>query len=270
MEEKISPALYGIAETLLIPLHTRAVETQRPDALLKDETAVRLLKRIDYDFSRIHLQGHDLLGIILRMREFDRFVCTFLEKNPHGVVVHIGCGLDTRFERVDNGSVDWFDLDLPEVVHLRKKLMPPHTDRYHLVESSVFEPGWMEAVHFLRPRPVLFIAEGVFLYFEKRQVKELVLQLRLKFPGSELVFDSSQPWVVFFDNFQLIFSRMRARLKFSMRNPRELETWAPGIRLQEEWYYFGTDEPRVRPYKWMHAIRFLRQTTGIFHYKLGE
>jgi O-methyltransferase involved in polyketide biosynthesis len=269
MEEKISPALYGVAETLLIPLHLRATETRRPDALLKDETAVRLQERIDYDFSRIHLQGHDVLGLVLRVREFDRFVRDFMDQNPKGVVVHIGCGLDTRFERVDNGKVEWYDLELPEVVHLRRALMSPQSSRYHLLEGSVFEADWMEIVGALKLRPILFITEGVLPYFDNNQVRALVVKLRTTFPGSELVFDASQPWVKFTDNFQLMFSRMKARLKFSMRNPRELETWASGISLKEEWYYFGTDEPRVRPFKWMYSIGFLRHTTGIFHYRLG-
>ena len=96
MTEKISPTLEGVAETLLIPLFIRARETGREDALLKDETAVELVKCIDFDFSQIKLQEHDVLGLILRVREFDRFVRNFLESNPEGVVVHIGCGFDTR------------------------------------------------------------------------------------------------------------------------------------------------------------------------------
>ncbi len=124
MTEKISPALEGVAETLLIPLFIRAKEACREDALLKDETAVELVKRIDFDFSRIKLQEHDVLGLVLRVREFDRFARDFLAKHPDGVVVHIGCGFDTRFDRVDNGKVEWFDLDLPEVVRSPAQAYP--------------------------------------------------------------------------------------------------------------------------------------------------
>ena len=99
MTEKNLVNLKDVSETLLIPLYIRAKETQRPDAILKDEKAVAMVKQINYDFSRIKLAGHDELGIILRVREFDRFVRNFLDRHPESTVVHIGCGLDTRFWR---------------------------------------------------------------------------------------------------------------------------------------------------------------------------
>jgi O-methyltransferase involved in polyketide biosynthesis len=269
MTEKISPTLYGVAETLLIPLYLRAIETQRADAMLKDEAAVDMVSRIDFDFSRIKLQGHDLLGLILRVREFDRFARDFLTAHPDGVVVHIGCGLDTRFERVDNGRVDWYDLDLPEVIALRRKLIRTEVGRYQLLDCSVFDPAWMETVGAQRPRPFLFIAEGVFPYFEVSQIKSLVQKLHATFPGAELVFDAHTPWVIKTDNLQLALSKVKARLHFALKHGLDVEDWGDGIRMLEEWFYFGTDEPRVRSYRWMNRIAFLRKSTGIFHYRLG-
>ena len=270
MPEETIRLLDGISETLLIPLYIRAVESQRPDSLLKDETAVDLVNRLDYDFSRIKLQGHDVLGLILRVREFDRFARDFLVAHPNGVVVHIGCGLDTRFDRVDNGSVEWYDLDLPKVIQLRHRLMQSKGGRYHLLESSVFESDWMKTVLANRPRPFLFIAEGVFPYFEVAHIKSLVRKLCVAFPGAHLVFDAHTPWVMHADNLQLILSKVKARLKFSLKDGRDVEAWGEGIRMVEEWFYFGTDEPRNRPYRWMYNIPFLRKSTGIFHYQLGR
>lgn len=270
MTVKISPALYGVAETLLIPLYGRARESQRPDAMLKDETAEEMVTQIDYDFSRIKLQGHDLLGLILRVREFDRFVRQFLEIHPDGVVVHIGCGLDTRFERVDNGHVEWYDLDLPEVIALRRKLIRAKSERYHFLECSVFDSTWIETVAVHRTRSFLFVAEGVFPYFEVPVIRSLVQKLHAAFPGAELVFDAHTPWVMHADNMQLILSGVKARLHFGLKHGRDVEDWGNGIRMLEEWFYFGTSEPRIRPYRWMYVIPFLRKSTGIFHYQLGR
>jgi len=269
MNEKNFPTLYGISETLLIPLYVRAKETRRADAMLKDETAVQMVNRIDYDFSRIKLQGHDELGVILRVREFDRFARDFMAAHPDGVIVHIGCGLDTRFERVDNGRVEWYDLDLPEVIQLRRMLIRDEGGCYHLLDCSVFDPAWIETVSAHRPRPFLFIAEGVFPYFETEQIKSLVLTLQKEFPGAEIVFDAHTPWVVHADNLQLALTKVKARMKFSLKHGRDVEAWGDGIRMLEEWFYFGTDEPRVHPYRWMVRMEFLRKSTGIFHYQLG-
>jgi O-methyltransferase involved in polyketide biosynthesis len=269
MTETTPINLGGVSETLLIPLYIRARETQRPDALLRDEKAAEIIKRVDYDFSKIKLQGHDELGLILRVREFDRFARAFLANHPNSTVVHIGCGFDTRFERVDAGRVEWYDLDLPDVIELRRKLIREEGDRYHLLSSSVFENRWMDIVKGHIQGPCLFIAEGVFPYFEEAQLKSLVLKLLDRFPGAELVCDAHTPFVIWTDNLQLLFSRMSARLHWGLKQGQDVESWGKGISLLEEWFYFGTDEPRVRPYRWMRRIPLLGKSTGIFHYRLG-
>jgi O-methyltransferase involved in polyketide biosynthesis len=269
MSEKKSVTLSGVAETLLIPLYIRAKESRRPDAMLKDDTAVAMVNQLDYNFARIKLQGHDEMGIILRLREFDRFARDFLAAHPDGVVVHIGCGLDTRFERVDNGSVEWYDLDLPDVIDLRRKLIGEQGGRYHLLNSSVFDPAWLELVRQHRPRTFLFLAEGVFPYFEEAQIQSLVCTLQAEFPNAELVFDAHTPFVIWADNLQLAFSKVDARLHFALKHGRDVETWSPGIRMLKEWFYFTGNEPRIRPYRWMSRIPFIAKSTGIFHYRLG-
>jgi O-methyltransferase involved in polyketide biosynthesis len=270
MSEKILHNLNGVAETLLIPLHARAAESQRPDALLKDEKAIAMVKQIDYDFSQIKLQHHDAVAIILRMREFDRHVCQFLARNPQAVVVHIGCGLDTRFERVDNGRVEWYDLDLPEVIELRRSLIGGENDRYHLLSGSVFEDDWLEAVAHLHQRSFLFLAEGVLLYFEEAQVKSLVLKLKKLFPGAELVCDAHTPFIIWSDNLQMAFLKFKARLHWGLKHARDMETWGEGIHLLDEWYYFDRPEPRLGAAQWMRYIPLLGKSAGIFHYRLGE
>jgi O-methyltransferase involved in polyketide biosynthesis len=269
LTEKITPSLTGIPETLLIPLYQRAQETLRPDAMLKDEKAVEIVNKLEFTPTNYKLQQHDEVALVLRVREFDRLGRDFLTAHPDGVVVHIGCGLDTRFERLDNGKTEWFDLDLPEVIDLRRKLISEEGGRYHLLSSSALDPAWMERIKALRPRPFLFISEGVLPYFEESQVKWLVLALQETFPGSDLVFDAHTPWVIWGDNLQLAFSKISARLRFALKHGRDVEQWHSGIKMLEEWHYYGTDEPRVRPFHFMYTIPFLRNSTGIFHYRLG-
>ena len=193
MTEETNQGLSGVPETMLITLYCRATESQRPDALIKDEKAVELVTRMSYDFERIRqikMDEADKVTVILRNREFDRYVRDFLARHPEAVVVHIGCGLDSRFERVDNGKVEWYDLDVPEVIELRKKFVGGEGARYHFLAYSAFDPAWLATLTVHRPRPFLFLAEGVFMYFEEVQVRSLVLALQEHFPGAELVFDA--------------------------------------------------------------------------------
>jgi len=173
MPETQAHTLSGVAETLLITLYLRAMESQRPDALIKDEKAVALVKQMSddgrYDFSKIrllHLSEANKLVIILRNQEFDRYALDFLRRRPEAVVVHIGCGLDSRFERVDNGLVEWYDLDLPHVMALRRELLDGDRARNHLLGCSVLEDAWLEVVSVHRQRPSCF-GRGCFHALER-------------------------------------------------------------------------------------------------------
>lgn len=269
MAEKIAQALEGVPETLLIPLYTRALESQRPDALLQDAQAVEMVRRIEYDFKKVRLQGHDAIALIIRVKKFDQHARDFLARWPEAVVVHIGCGLDTRFERVENGRVEWFDLDVPEVIELRQSLIRSSCSRYHLLATSVFEDGWMEEVSRFRPRPFLFLAEAVLPYFEGAQVRSLFLKLRNRFPGCEMVCDAHTPFAVRANNLQLALLRVSARLRWGLKHGRDVETWGEDIALLDEWYYFEDPEPRMQMYHWMGHLPFLGKSTGIFRYRLG-
>jgi O-methyltransferase involved in polyketide biosynthesis len=270
MPEKIIPIFEGVAKTNLITLYTRAVESQRPNGLIKDDRAVAIVRQMDFDFSQIKLHGHDEVTVILRMKEFDRLACEFLAHNPDGVVVHIGCGLDTRFERVDNGQTGWYDLDLPEVIELRRTLIGGERDRYHLLSSSVFDDEWLEPLNLQRHRPFLFMAEGVLAYFEENQVRSLVLTLRDHFPGAELVCDAYTPFAIWANNLQLALAGVDARMHWGLKHPKDMESWDDGIEMLYEWFYFDRPEPRLGPAQWMRHFPLLAKSAGIFHYRLGS
>ena len=258
-----------VSGTLLIPLWARAREQDEPQPLVRDPLARAMVDRIDYDWRRIRLSRGDLVQMVVRLREFDRFVRDFLKRHPAATVVHLGCGLDARFQRVDNGQVRWFDLDLPDVIALRRALLP-ESERDHYLACSAFEPGWMDDVGLRDGDHTLFVAEAVLPYFDQAQVKKLVVTLRTRFPGSELVTDTFTPFAVRVDNLHLLFTGSAARMRWAVRDPRDLEAWSPGIRLAESFCYFDDPEPRMGLPSWFGRIPLLSQSTGIRRYQLGN
>jgi methyltransferase (TIGR00027 family) len=263
--------LSGVPETLLITLYTRAMESQRPDALIRDEQAVALVTQMNYDFSRIKqikMDEEDKVAIVLRNREFDRYAQAFLARHPEAAVVHMGCGLDSRFERVDNGQVEWYDLDLPDVIELRRKFIGGEGERYHLLAYSAFEPAWLDIVSARRTRPFLFLAEGVLMYFEEAQIRSLVLALQEHFPGAELVFDAFSPFTVRANNLRLALTKYGARYHWALKRGKDLERWDDGIRLLSEWFPFDHPEPRLAHIRWMRHVPLFARMMGIYHYRL--
>ncbi|MEL6716449.1 MAG: class I SAM-dependent methyltransferase, partial [Planctomycetota bacterium] len=126
-------------ETLLIPLLGRAEETRR-NGLIDDPIAVRIVDRLDYDFSKWD-GAPSLRGATIRTRIYDAQVQRFLDAHPEGTVVEIGAGLNTRFERLDNGRAHWVELDLPDTMALRRQFFQDH-ERRTMVAASVLDTDW--------------------------------------------------------------------------------------------------------------------------------
>jgi O-methyltransferase involved in polyketide biosynthesis len=271
MTEIASQSLDGVAETLLVTLYIRALETQRPGALLKDQRALDLVRRMGSAFERIKgikMDEEDRVVVILRNREIDNITRDFLSRHGEAAVVHLGCGLDSRFERVDNGRVEWYDLDLPEVIELRRKLFGDPAPRCHLLSGSAFDDDWFSAVSRQKNRAFLFVAEGVFMYFSEPQVRSLVVGLRAHFPGAELVFDAFSPFIVRANNLRMALSRMSARYHWGLSRGRDVERWALGICLLSEWFPFNRPEPRLAKFQWARSIPLIAKAIGVYHYRL--
>lgn len=188
MNRKISPDdINALSATLLIPLWAKAVEYPRPDALLRDAEAVRMMVQIDYDFSSFATAKLSQPGCCARAALIDEETREFIRRHPDAVVVQLGAGLDACFERLGGPPVSaWYDLDLPDVIALRRRLLPESGNHY--LEASLFEPGWMEQVA-RHGKPVLLLLEGVLMYFDEAEVKRWFRLLAEKLPGAMIVFD---------------------------------------------------------------------------------
>ncbi|MCX6054159.1 MAG: class I SAM-dependent methyltransferase [Chloroflexi bacterium] len=260
--------LQGVARTLLVPLACRAIESIRPDAMIHDPCAVELYNRLGG--SREFLLGfreHDRLFTVMRIRQFDTFARSFLARNPDGLVVDIGCGLDTRFHRLDDGTFTWLGVDLPEVIQLRRQWLPD-VDRCTTIAQSMFELNWLDEVARFN-KPVIFLAEGVFPYFSTRDVKPMLTAMAERFPTAELVFDALSPFVAWLNKSSSVLKRSGAEALWDAKNPSELETW--GLRLLECWGYFDNPEPRLGgAANLMRAIPLVAKAAYVLHYRLRK
>ncbi len=169
MNSKTKITLTPEQETLLIPLYAKG---QPGNRLFFDPKAQDILNQVDYDFTRLRVPYKTVILVCQRAKKLDAVTRDFLAEHRRGTVLHLGCGLDSRFWRVDNGKVEWYDLDMPPVIELRQRFYPS-SERYHLIASSVTDLEWMEKVT-AASRPVLVVAEGLLMYLAEADVKRLV------------------------------------------------------------------------------------------------
>ena len=187
--------LSGVAETLLIPLWARAEETKRSDALIRDDFAVRLVEQIDYDFAKFARAKHSQTGVAVRSYILDHETKAFIEKQPDAVCINLACGLDTRFYRIDNGQIDWYNLDLPDVMELRQNLLAEEGARIHNLAASVVESGWLEKVEH-EGRPVRILLEGAAMYISEQETPSLFAMLAAAFADAPMIIDIIPPFLI--------------------------------------------------------------------------
>ncbi len=230
--------LTGVPETLLIALWARAAATQEKDPIIRDEKAVEMVSRIDYDFSRFEKARLTRLGVAVRTLILDQQLATFLEQHPDAVVINLGAGLDTRYQRVCNGAVDWYEIDLPDSIEMRKRFFE-ETAYYRFISKSLFDLSWMDEVD-VAGRPVLFLAEGLFMYFEESQLQQFFKELVQRMPGSEMLFEMLAPFMVGKSSKHESVKKIdsSAEFKWGLKNSKDMETWAPGITYVDEHHYY--------------------------------
>jgi len=209
--------------------------------------------------------AHVQVGTAIRTEITDRATTRFLEARPEAVVVNLGAGLCTRFSRVDNGRVEWIELDLPPVGDVWRRVLV-ETARHRFVEHSVLDFAWMETVRRMAAgRPVLFIAEGLLMYFDEGAVRRLFLALSSAFSGGEILVEAVSPLMARNSRLHPAVAKMRAVFAWGVASLRELERWSPRIELIEEWHHLDYHPAR---WGWLGTVRWMPPIRQLF--KLGH
>ncbi len=284
--EKMQKRIGDIAATSFITIYCHALETLSDNPLLSDPKSVEITTELNKTLSRSEntldwilasgtLDRRLVVHIAIRAKKYDDYARDFLQRFPDGVIVNIGCGLDSRFQRIDNGRGIFYDLDLPEIIEIKKDFYE-ETSRYHLIASSVLDYGWMEIVR-QHKGPFMFMAEGVFMYLDGKDVRLLVLKIQEKFPGSELVCEMvNSLWLRPLFKKMLDFKMQRelhlgkdATFRSGIRDGREMEQWHSGIQFLDEWSYFDSEEEKLGWLRLFRYIELIRKTQWTVHYRLG-
>ena len=225
-------------ETMLITLSGRALQSQWKNPILRDPWAEEAMRHIDYDLSQ-QLTGvaswsmwKDIGPTIIATRAatFDLLTTRFLADHPDAVVLQVGCGMDSRAFRVDPpASVQWYDVDYPDVIELRRQLFPER-ESYHLIGAPLEDLRWLDEVP--RDRPGLLIAEGVLHYLSETEVKALLNAVVTHFPGGQMVFDICNSMIV--KRAGANVGGTGATYKWGLDDPQAINQLEPKLELIKE------------------------------------
>ena len=174
-----TPVLCGVPQTMLWTLHNRATESLRPDAWFRDPEAERIFQSIAFDY-RAHF-GRPDSSHATRSQMFDEALRPWLAAHPGGMVVELGCGLETQFQRCDDGRVRWLCVDVPDAIAVRERYLAPSERCRHVVRSAL-DLSWMDEVE--ASNGVFVTAQGLFMYFPEDEVGRLISAMAKRFKGA--------------------------------------------------------------------------------------
>jgi O-methyltransferase involved in polyketide biosynthesis len=225
-------------ETMLMTLSGRAIQSQWKNPILRDPWAEEAMRHIDYDLSK-QLTGvaswsmwKDIGPTIIATRAatFDLLTNRYLDDHPDATVLHVGCGMDSRVFRINPpASVQWFDVDYPDVIDLRHQLFPKRND-YHLIGAPLSDLCWLDEVP--RDRPGLLVAEGVLHYMSETEVKALLNAVVAHFPSGQMIFDICNSMIVKRAGSNV--GGTGATYKWGLDDPQDIQQLEPKLELIKE------------------------------------
>ena len=224
-----------VQETLVIPVYGRKMCSELYPNLFRDETAIRLMDAIDYDFSELSkksgsaMQRFGFLEVAMRQNDLAFEVRDYLKSHPNAAVVNLGCGLDSTGRSCDNGSCKIYNLDFADVISVRNALLPAG-EREENIACDLNDTAWFSKID--ASGGAVFFAAGVFYYFLKDQVRSLVQAMAKAFPGGRLVFDAANK------------SAVKLMLK----------TWIKNAKIQDVGAYFAVSDAKAELSAWNPSI----------------
>ena len=234
-----------VQETLIVPLYGRKMCSEKFPELYMDVFAKELCERIDYDFTDLEKKNNSFLyefgSLEAAMRQLDIMweIKEYLKKYPEATVVNLGCGLDETGKACDNGLCSIVNIDFPDIIEIREKLIVVKQDREKNIACNLKDYSWMNEVD--SSKGIVFFAAGVFHYFKMDEVKALVLELAKRYTGGCLVFDSVGKL-----GLKLMMSKTLKNMGikdvdgfFYINNPEKDLNWSEKIKVTSKGYMLG-------------------------------
>jgi O-methyltransferase involved in polyketide biosynthesis len=267
------PALRPIEDSLFLTLCCRALDNRSPDPVLGDALADQIVRTLEYDYGRLHIDTNLMLNAAWRAKKLDEVASRFLHDHPDGVGLDLGAGLDSRVQRIDPPSTaHWYDVDFPAVVAARAGLIPDRANA-HVIGADVRDADWLDAVP--TGRPAVVVADGLLGFLALDEVVSLLERLTSHFPSGEIAFNSYPKFAIWAIKHTPGTRSVADLVRFpGSDDPHEPERWNPALTLVRE--ILLPREPEVaqfpaplRTYYRLaaHSTSWSRKGTVVLHYR---
>ncbi|SEN66040.1 class I SAM-dependent methyltransferase [Nonomuraea pusilla] len=236
------PAFTPLQASLWLTLCGRALDNRLPLPILGDKMADEIVRKVDYDYKKLRIPSGSVISIAHRAKKLDEVAQRFLARNPDGVGLDLGAGLDSRVLRITPPpTADWYDIDLPEVMAARQDLLPAEATP-HGISADLTGGAWLDSLP--TDRPVVAVADGLIAFLSEQEMISLVGRIIDHFPSGEIAFNGYSTFAVRMQKIVPVAKVIREVTKFpGFNDPKTPERWHPKLKLARE--ILCTREPEV-------------------------
>lgn len=220
----------------MFPLYARCYAMKKWPGYFFDYDCEKVRESVGYDFSRLSAKNGTLmmenaaLAAACRQLAFAAEIRDYLREKPYAKVVLLGCGLDTAGHQADNLKCTFVNIDLPDVIELRERLMPPGT-RERNIACDIKEKTWFDGIGYTEKEGAIFIASGMFLYWSRSEVRNLIGRMAKLFKGARIAFDAQNKRGAAAVQKSLANAGSAAKVRFYLNDPeREIRGWNIGCK----------------------------------------
>lgn len=223
-------SLKNESKTLFISLFAKSVMSKN-NLFLHDPKAEEIVSKIDYDFNSLKQSKWLSMYISLRASIIDNLCNEYLYKHKNTTVIHLGCGLDSRYLRINQNYNIWYDIDYQNVIEIRKKFYN-QDEKYQMIGSSVLDYSWLQKINM--SDNILIVAEGLIMYLSEIELKDLLKQIKSKFKKVHLIFDSYSKMALKLSNIKNPINKVGAKVKYGINTPNDF------LKLNDNLKYINT------------------------------
>lgn len=267
----------NVSETLLIPLVCKAEETIMKSPIIKDYVARDILNKLNMNLEKYKNKKISRVGTAIRTKYFDEEVMLFISKTERPIIVMLGCGLDSRYDRLPPDLIEkafFVYLDFDDVINLRKELIPERINEKYIGGDILYE-SWVDKVKIFSDKNTnyMFLLEGVVMYIEKDSLKSLMKMLCHNFNSGVILFDTLSYSMSKNSEKHDTIKYSKSKFVFGFDCDRELESWDVHLKYKKTKLFSEFKECRrfgLMTYFLMSFIPKYKNASRMITYKINQ
>ena len=209
----------GVNKTLYIPLYGKALVSNR-DIILKDETAEYIWSQESFKLKGKSKSKWLAFYMAMRAKVFDDWLLLKMKDNPNAVVLHLGCGMDSRINRIKKPAYIWYDVDFPDVIRTRKNYYTEN-EFYKMLSADLTTSEWLSALP--NGESAIVLLEGVSMYLSPLQLRNLFTALGKRFSFVNLFIDCYTEFAAKISKYKNPVNDVGVTTLYGMDNPLQMQ-----------------------------------------------